>query len=170
MKHLAPALALCLAANLVLASGTFKNRPANNHVWEDDKPWEEVSVPLGDYPAHVEWRVLDMPNTYRQQVAIDASSLLIGSDGAVRFTLLQRSSQGIENISREGVQCKERSLRSYAFADTVGKRWIESRAAQWKKVEHGDSLRRILLQNLCPDGIKPQDPDAILQNLNKAIP
>ena len=87
--------------------------------------------------------------------------------GVTRFSLRQLSSKGAENISREGAHCNERSLRSYGFADTEGKRWIESTKAKWQKASFGDPFRQTMLKNLCPDGLAPRSAEALLANLNK---
>ena len=169
VKYLAPALLIALAANLALAGTLGKDRPVHNkqNWYEEEAPWQEASVPLPEYPAGFDWREIEMPGEVRQRVFIDAGSIQIGSDGVTRFTLRQLSGKGAENISREGVHCDERSLRSYGFADPAGKRWIESTRAKWQKASFGDPFRQTMLKNLCPDGLAARSSDALLANLNK---
>ena len=169
VKYLAPALLIALATNLALAGALGKDRPVHNkqNWYEEEAPWQEASVPMPEYPASFDWREIEMPGEVKQRVFIDAGSIQIGGDGVTRFTLLQLSSKGAENISREGVHCDQRSLRSYGFADAAGKRWIESTRAKWQKASFGDPFRQTMLKNLCPDGPAPRSSDALLTNLNK---
>ena len=172
VKYLAPALLIALAANLALAGMLNNGRPTKTwgDNFEEAAPWQEASVPMPEYPASFDWREIEMPGEVKQRVFIDAGSIQIGSDGVTRFTLRQLSSKGAENISREGVHCDERSLRSYGFADPAGKRWIESTRAKWQKASFGDAFRQTMLKNLCPDGLAPRSIDALLANLNKPEP
>ncbi|KMJ54427.1 hypothetical protein ACG97_03475 [Vogesella sp. EB] len=169
VKYLAPALLIAVAANLAVAGALGKDRPVHSkqNWYEEEAPWQEASVPLIDYPASFDWREIEMPGEVKQRVFIDAGSIQIGSDGVTRFSLRQLSSKGAENISREGVHCNERSLRSYGFADPEGKRWIESTKAKWQKASFGDPFRQTMLKNLCPDGLAPRNAEALLANLNK---
>ena len=168
VKYLAPALVIAVAANLAFAG---ERQLHNKYNWyEEVAPWQEARVPLPEYPASFDWREIEMPVEVRQRVFIDATSLQIGSDGVTRFTLRQLSSKGAENISREGVHCGQRSLRSYGFADPAGKRWIESTRAKWQKASFGDAYRHIMLTNLCPDGLAARSSEALLANFNKPDP
>lgn len=131
-----------------------------------DTPWEEAEAQIPPY-TQADWAVLDMPDQIKMQIFIDKLSLQPGADGVVRFSLRQLSAKGVENISHEGIHCNQRTYRSYAFADTYGKRWIVSTRSNWQKLTMHDAMRRTLLNNVCPGQVFPRDTDAILRNLNK---
>lgn len=169
VKYLTPALAMLFAANLACAGsfGSEQPRPVNPYAPDTDVKWQEGKVELVDYPASFDWRELTMPPEVKQRVFIDAGSLQIGEDGAVRITMRQLSSKGADNISREGFVCKERTQRSYAFADTAGKRWIESTRGSWQKALGTDYLRRAMLDQLCDGSVTPRNNAELLNHLNK---
>ncbi len=64
---------------------------------------------------------------------VDRASLSVGKDGVVRYTLVARSPLGAENVSFEGIRCREGTYRVYAFGRSDG-RWTE-RATGWRRIE-----------------------------------
>src|SRR5205823_1385222 len=61
---------------------------------------------------------------------VDASSLSVGADRIVRFTLVARSPSGVDNVSYEGMRCP-RENRLYAVARAGGS-W-SSRDSDWRE-------------------------------------
>lgn len=161
-------LALVTTQSMAVNYERIRERKPNPYVTDDNTVWAEVEQALSSYPAKPEWLQLDMPVTVRPAIFVDLSDLQPGSDQVIRFTLRQTSKSGVENISREGLHCDQRSYRSYAFGDTVNQRWIESKNPQWRKIEATDYLRRELIAAMCPEGWMPQSKDALLANLKAA--
>ena len=145
----------------------FEHKP-NPYVEQNEKPWKEVPKTHTAYPSKPEWLQLDMPVTVRPAIFINLGDLQRGEDQVIRLTLRQLSKSGIDNISREGLQCSLRSFRSYAFADQVNQRWIESQNPQWRKLDSLDMLRRELIAAMCPDGWMPLSDDELAANLKRA--
>lgn len=84
---------------------------------ERETTWQEGDWDLPPWPKEqdlVAFGVDDPGSRLRQY--IDAESLRIGADGAVRYTLVVESESGVRNLSFEGMRCTPRGLvRIYAF-------------------------------------------------------
>lgn len=84
---------------------------------------------------------------------IDRKSLSIGSDGVVRYTLIARSPEGVDNVSYEGIRCSAESYRIYATGH-ADRRWSK-RATEWRKIEPKTVARwrqALLRDYFCPAG------------------
>lgn len=46
---------------------------------------------------------------------VDRSSIVVGDDGVVRYVLVARSPNGVENVTYEGLRCESVELRRYAL-------------------------------------------------------
>lgn len=168
MKHriLLPALLALAASAATLADGGKPNFNKNVEFAEEG-PWQEGDYQLPAYPAAPQWINVNLDNLQKNRIAVDAGSLSVGQDGVVRFILDVVSPGGVSNLSVEGIQCKNRAYRAYAFGDNVGKRWIRSTRAEWRTIPLEDRLRRELRAALCPDGAAPRDAGEAVASLRK---
>ena len=94
-----------------------------------DAPLREQAPGLPDYPAQdrlVEKSV--QTGNYPYDVFVDTGTLERGSDGVVRYAVVIRSHAGPENISFEGIHCRERTYRRYAYGYNNA----------WQPVDGGD--------------------------------
>jgi len=64
---------------------------------------------------------------------VDGASLSVGPDGVVRYTLVVRSDAGASNVSYEGIRCRTRERRVYAYARNDGS-WVEASVSGWKTI------------------------------------
>jgi len=161
-------LSLLAAANLAHADLAEKisNRKPNRY--QPDTAWQEQALPLPGYPVTAQWVELDAPVTVKPRIFIDSSSLVLAEDRTVRFALRQLSSSGIDNISLEGMHCGERTQRSFAFADTVGKRWIASSRVEWRRLDGNSALQQTVIKALCPEDAPPLNAEELANNLKQA--
>ena len=58
--------------------------------------------------------------------------------------------------------------RSYAFGDTVNRRWIESQRSEWRKLDRNNESIKLVTQALCPDNTPPLNAEELAGNLHKA--
>ncbi len=166
-RRLLPSL-LALAAAGAFAGGAdahFKRATAN--AFDDETPWAEQANALPAYSASPSWVDFTAGNTERNRLSVDSSALEIGADGVVRYTLRVLSPGGVANISREGMRCADRTLRSYAFGDTIGQRWIESAKPVWRPIRAEDSVRHALRERLCDGGTPRRSVEATVAELIK---
>ena len=159
-------LGLLCAANLAHADLSGKGRD-RQHNFIDEGPWQEQVLPLPAF-GKMDWVELVRPVTVSSRLMIDRQTLQLADDRTIRLTLLQLSKSGIENISREGIHCGQRTQRSYAFGDTVNHRWIESQRNDWRKLDRNNEVMKVVTQALCPDNSPPLSAAELADNLRKA--
>lgn len=117
--------ALCLPQ----ASSGFKSD------WEekqDELNWKELEGKLPAYPKdeNLAEFFVSAANSFR--FFLDTTSISIGPDGVVRFTLVARSPSGASNVSYEGMRCKTGEYKAFAFGRSDGSWSI--RPTTWRKV------------------------------------
>lgn len=155
---------LIYTALLLTAAGTAwaENWMINPNVADNDKPWEEQSFVIPDYPTAPDWLPFEVSNTYRNSAYIDAKSAQIGTDRAVRLTVRVSSPSGAENLSYEGLLCKEKQINIYAYGDTYNKRWIKASRPAWRTIPADDQMHQRLLKLVCQDST-PRTTEALIQ-------
>ena len=81
---------------------------------------------------------------------VDRSSISVGADGVVRYTLIAVSPLGAENVSFEGVRCKSREHKTYATRRADGG-WSR-REGPWRRAAQRwqQALRA---EYFCPQGV-----------------
>lgn len=102
---------------------------------DKDKPWEETSIQLPPAPKAENLLPFDVSPTATQSFAIDASSLSVGTDGVIRYTLVATSASGAKNISYEGIHCQTYERKLYAFGQPDGT-WARSRRNKWETIQN----------------------------------
>jgi CNP1-like family len=143
-------VALCLALVACAAE------PPEQSDWErahEALNWHESRVVLPAYPKSVNLVRFEVDGGPDFRFLVDASTLSVGSDGVVRYVMVARSPQGAENVSFEGLRCKDDEYKIYATGSASGS-WISVRAPRWRPVEQAaGSWHKALAQNyFCPGG------------------
>jgi hypothetical protein len=120
-------LQLLLACSVLLPAATAAQpRPDMEEEEGKGKPWVELEVKLPLFPKPENLLQFDPSAASSNHFYIDPGSISIGSDGAVRYTLVVRSSSGAENVSYEGIRCETREQKYYAFGGRDGT-WSKAR-------------------------------------------
>jgi hypothetical protein len=110
----------------------------------EEKPWAEIEVQLPAFPEKenlIPFRVGVVVDT---KYLVDGSSLSVGTDSVVRYTLLVVSPSGAQNISYEGMRCATGERRSYAFGRS-DRTWSKARSNQWVRVQGGSNNPHVSL-------------------------
>ena len=68
------------------------------------------------------------------QYFVDTTSIKIGEDGVIRFSLVIKSSAGALNVSYEGIRCVTRERKVYALGRD-DKTWAQPRVSEWQKLD-----------------------------------
>ena len=153
---------ICTALLLLATSAAYaENWMVNPNVQDDDKPWEEQKFTLPDYPANPEWLEFHVGNAYKNKAYIDSKTAQIGEDAAVRVIVRVVSPSGAENISYEGLRCKNREINIYAYGDTYNKRWITATRRDWRSILEGDQMNLRLVRLICEDAT-PKSNEALV--------
>lgn len=116
------ALALAASPGLQAQSSPFKSD------WEEEQ--EKRIVREGEVKLPARFREEDLlefevGRTVSFRFYVDGASLNVGADEVVRYTLVARSPQGVENVSYEGIHCKSGRTKVYAVGHADG---------QWRSV------------------------------------
>jgi CNP1-like family len=135
---------------------SFAQRPINQHPVimpdESEKPeWAEDSIALPDYPKDEDLIPVEMAAS-SNEFLVDGKSLNLGADGAMRYTMVIRSSSGALNVTYEGLRCETREKKLYALGRKDGT-WGAARSSKWIAVsESGSRTYQTALMNdfFCP--------------------
>ena len=105
-------------------------------VWERQHagqlPPSEETATLPAYPAEQRLIEFFVAATSEFRFFVDSSSISVGADGVVRYTLVARSSAGAGNVSFEGMRCTTGEVRLYALGRDGG--WVR-RAGEWRAIQ-----------------------------------
>ena len=66
-------------------------------------------------------------------IFIDPKSIVVSTDGVVRYSLIAKASSGALNVSHEGIRCETREKKLYAFGRPDGI-WSRNRFAKWEEI------------------------------------
>lgn len=144
------AAALCLA---LVACATEAPEQSDWERAHEEASWLEGRVALPAYPKRANLVEFEVDGGADFRFLVDASTLSVGSDGVVRYVLVARSPQGAENVSFEGLRCKDGEYKIYATG-AAGGTWFGTREPGWRPVEQAaGSWHKTLARNyLCPNG------------------
>lgn len=105
----------------------------------DDLPerpaWAEGGQDLPAYPADDDLQevTVDDPMARAYRFELDAKSLRVGDDGVVRYSIVITSKTGTRNVMYEGIRCKQRLYKTYAYGSRK-KQLRPIEGAQWQLI------------------------------------
>lgn len=114
----------------------------------------ELEVKLPPLPKAANLLQFEPSAASSNRFYVDAESILVGTDGIVRYTLVIRSPSGVDNVSREGMRCDSRERKTYAFARSDGT-WVNPRVSEWLPIVYKEFNRQYIVlyaDYFCPDG------------------
>lgn len=97
---------------------------------DDKKVWKEESYKLPAAPDMNQLIPIEVNVSNANKFLVDPASVSVGGDGVVRFTVVIESTGGARTVNYEGLRCKTRERRLYAFGQPDGT-WIESKGSSW---------------------------------------
>ncbi|QMT30663.1 CNP1-like family protein [Alysiella filiformis] len=151
-----------------------ESRDWNDNFTETRSEFQETEMDLPDLPNPNEgdWLDLYISETHKGTARILLSSVHIAPDRSVRYILNQRSAQGYDNVSAEGILCMTgyrfldsggAKVKTFGYGDWHNQRWITPRKSDWAvlggKMSHTDKVRGTMYQLLCIDGLPKNDDD-----------
>lgn len=154
MKRNAPMLGVLLsvAAGLPLAATA---QPKSD--WEikmEERNWTEGEQKLPLYPKSENLIEFEASAANPFRFFVDSLSIAAGKDGAVRYTLVARSSSGNDNVSYNGLRCKTNAHKVYANGRS-DKTWAVARESGWKELQPKTVSRQhfaLMRDFFCPAG------------------
>lgn len=120
--------------------------------FDSEKTWVELQAQLPGYPKQDNLIPFDAGPTSQDQHFIDATSIQIGKDGVIRYSLVIKSPSGAKNVTFEGIRCATNERKLYALGRNDGD-WTHSRNADWQRLENViqyDAQRELVRYYFCP--------------------
>lgn len=126
-RHGTPAALACL---LAFAAGHSAAEGGNG---VDNLDWMEEAV--GTPPSFSSDRVIPiaMPPYVSIQVGVDPQTIVVGTDGVVRYVMVMRNATGSINAVYEGIRCVTDEVKTYARLSAAGA-WLPLANPAWKAV------------------------------------
>lgn len=158
MKPVVAVFLLGMVANAFAQMTDSVGLPRINRDYEEEASWQEQKeVDLPAFPKEEDLREFYVSAVATNKYMVDASTLVVGADGVVRYVLVVKASGGATNVSFEGIHCKERKWKHYAtgLRDSTWRRSPANRS-EWRPIEnkpvnrHHAALSR---DYFCPGGI-----------------
>ena len=80
--------------------------------FDHERPWVELQAQLPSYPKPEDLLQFDAGPASSNLHYVDGSSISVGEDGVVRFSLVVKSPAGAKNVSYEGIRCQTHEKRT----------------------------------------------------------
>lgn len=160
---------LCFLCGLALLTSCAK--PPIKDEFESDKPWIEQMAQLPLYPDERDLLAFDAGSATDNRYLVDATSIKIGEDGVIRFTLVIKSSAGAMNVTYEGIRCATDERKLYALGRN-DKSWAQPRVSEWQKITLVRQFyaQRELAKNIfCPHRQIVSNSDDAIQALKAGV-
>jgi hypothetical protein len=138
--------------------------------FEEEKPWVEVAAHLPPYYKTENLIPFYVSPSSRNKHFVDASSISVGEDKVVRYTVVIEAAGGARNVSFEGLRCDSGERRLYAYGHPDGT-WSKARNAGWEDIKLRSQLsyQKALYENaFCPGGIVVNNAQEAVRNLRRA--
>ncbi|MDH5480640.1 MAG: CNP1-like family protein [Nitrosomonas sp.] len=103
--------------------------------FDTEKSWVEQQTQLPPYPNTENLFSFDIGPISSNQYLIDTTSIKVGQDGVIRFSLVIQSSTGVMNVSYEGIRCETSERKLYALGRD-DKTWSQPRFTEWQKLQY----------------------------------
>lgn len=128
---------------------------ADDDEGEVAKQWQEGDFLFPGAPRQESLREFYVGAATGNRFFIDVSSLSVGRDDVVRYTLVVLSPEGARNVSFEGMRCGTKERKIYASGRSDGA-WSKARLSQWSKIQEVYGNRHhaaLFLEYFCPGGV-----------------
>ncbi len=142
----------------VAAAALFGNAFAQpKSDWEikmETRDWQEAEIKLPAYPKPADLIEFEASAASTFRFFVDSQSITAGRDGAVRYTMMARSSSGAENVSFNGLRCKTNAHRVYATGRS-DKTWTPVPNSDWNELQQKTVTRQhiaLMRDFFCPSG------------------
>ena len=123
--------------------------------FDHGKEWIELQTQLPPYPEAGNLLEFDVGPASYHHYYIDATSITIGKEGIIRYSLVVKTAQGAENATFEGIRCETREKKRYALGRN-DRTWVQPRNSEWQALENivqDFAQRELAKYYFCPRGI-----------------
>lgn len=150
---------------LALAAGA-----AQAQLTPPDPDWKEVEAPP-PAPLRTDRLIrLELPGS-TLRFGVDPASVVLTSDGVVRYVVVATSDTGAVNAFYEGIRCSTGETRLYA-RHNPDKGWVPVKDAQWRSLQEARPSRHSLViarTGACVGGAPNQSAAQIVRDLGGSV-
>ncbi len=115
--------------------GLSEGRSLMDMVTGRDDNWQEMPVAsLPPLPQDKNLLPFQVSSQAELTFLIDKTSITIGKDGVVRYTVEVKSQAGARNIRYEGIRCANYSWRLYSGTNSDGTAW-DNASTEWMRIQ-----------------------------------
>lgn len=121
----------------------------------EEGPQTELEVAPPAFPKRKDLIEFKPRGITNNRFFIDGSTLTVDTDRIVRFALVIRSSEGVDNVRYSGLKCRGREWKDYAYGRADGT-WGLNETAQWRTIQQLDfnNYQQTLSEDyLCTEGL-----------------
>ncbi|MCO6427226.1 CNP1-like family protein [Nitrosomonas communis] len=139
--------------------------------FDHKKDWIELQTELPAYPEAGNLLEFNIGPTSNHRYYVDATSIKVGKDGIIRYSLVVKSAQGAENATFEGIRCETKEKKRYALGRN-DKTWGQPRISKWQKLENiaqDQAQRELAKYYFCPRGFLVATPAEAIHALKAGI-
>ena len=138
---------------------------------EEKKTWKEIQTRIPSYPKPENLLRVQTGAATSHQFYVDASSISLGEDGVVRYTVVVRAAGGATNVTFEGMRCETREQKLYALGrnDSI---WVRAREPKWQRVVLRDLTphhHTLYYEYFCPAPTQPTPPARAVDALKRGV-
>jgi len=129
---------IALATSLAFSAAADQRNPDDEkETPRDEDDWSEIkNISFPPVPKARDLIRVDSESLgTRYEYFIDGSSILLGTDEVIRYTVVLQSDTGVRNVYFEGIRCETMEARTYAYATRqsgfkplASSRWKDMRA------------------------------------------
>ena len=162
-------ISLCLLSMVAPAAAFFGPKKTSDYEYENEKPWVEIQGQLPSYPKSENLLEFDAGPASNNLHFVDSSSISVGEDGVVRYSLVVKSPAGAMNVTYEGIRCQTNERKVYAYGRANNETWAPATMGKWVDLEinkQNYAQRALYRYFFCPFGIgMVKDADEAVQAL-----
>jgi hypothetical protein len=177
VRALAVLLAACAVLGAAACSSTgeapkvYRRGDSGPNRFPEAGPWRESEVSPPPYPRDQDLIEFEPTGQTTYRFYVDGSSLTVGPDRVIRFSLVIRSAEGARTVRYSGVRCESGEWKDYAYGREGG-RWERDPDPRWRKITEqriNNYQRTLASEFFCFGGVFSGGPvgdaESILQTL-----
>ncbi|MBB3213758.1 hypothetical protein FHW67_003059 [Herbaspirillum sp. Sphag1AN] len=171
-RILVAGILLCSATVSIAAQPMGYDENEDDVPFQDEKAWQESAVQLPAAPQQENLVSYFVSPLATATSYVDISSLSVGGDNVVRFTLVTKTSGGATNTTYEGIRCETFEKKIYAFGRPDGS-WSPARQPNWKRIiDYGSNRQEAALYKdyFCENAILAGNLKSIVSRFNLKKP
>jgi hypothetical protein len=157
-------------ALVLLVAGSASTFAQGTGFFAEDVEWKEQETQLPPFPQLENLVRVQVSGPTRLEFFVDVSSVSVGSDGVVRYSLVARSPSGGENISFEGIRCRTMERRLYAIGRSADNSWSPQRTSDWvdfRRAKANSYHETLASQYFCQDRTTVPDSSRVIYLLKR---